>query len=137
MKGRAREYFKGSLRTVAFLVVGGALAGFCNGLLGAGGGVILIILLSRVLPQSSQGSRAVYANALMVMSVLSCLTLFRYFSSDALGDSFTLTGSAGVLIGAAIGGAVGGILLGRLKGGRLGSIFAIATLISGILMITR
>ena len=90
-----------------------------------------------MIKNDKEGARSVYSNALIVMGVLSCVTLFRYFSSGSLRESLELSDKTGVFIGAALGGALGGILLGRLGGSRLKTIFAIATLISGILMITR
>ena len=134
---RLKAYLKGSSKQLFLLLAAGLLAGFCNGLLGAGGGIVLVIFLSRMLPKSGEGARSVYSNALIVMSVLSCITLFRYFKSGDIGASLRLTDKVDVFIGAAVGGAVGGILLGKLRGKRLRFIFAIATLISGILMITR
>lgn len=134
---RAFAYWNGAGRTVALLLIGGALAGFCNGLLGAGGGIVLCLALSRLVGGDGEGSRSIYANALCVMLPLSLLTLFRYAQAGALSNVAGQGLSSPYVLGAIIGGLLGGVLLGRLQGRGLRRLFALLTLISGILMITR
>ena len=127
----------GGARKVALLMLGGVLAGFFNGLLGAGGGIVLCLVLARVTSGDEEGSRSVYANALCVMLPLSLITLTRYARAGLLGNTAVEGISAEHMIGAIIGGLLGGILLGRLGGRGLRRLFGALTLISGILMITR
>ena len=134
---RKRSYFGGVGIPMLTLALGGTLAGFFNGLLGAGGGIILVFALARIVEKTDEGARSVYANALCVMLPLSLFTLFRYASKGVFSPDFTGELSAEYILGAIIGGALGGILLGKLRGGRLRKLFALLTLVSGILMITR
>ncbi len=138
MKNRSLFILKSSgIRALFILSVCGFAAGICNGLLGAGGGVILVLALGWLLPYSEENGRSVYANALLVMLPLSCLTLWRYAQNGALDSLSSSSISLPLLLGAALGGVVGGVLLGKLKNKFTNRIFAILTLISGVLMLTR
>lgn len=134
---RAKVYWRGNAARLLFLMGAGLLAGFCNGLLGAGGGIVLALSLSAMLPKDSESVRSVYSNALLVMLPLSVLTLTRYIGGGALEAEAMGINSYSVLIGASLGGVVGGILLGKLRGRGIRRLFALLTLISGIIMITR
>ena len=134
---RTSAYFSGVWRPLCGLLLGGFLAGFCNGLLGAGGGIILVLVFSRLFGSDTEARRSIYANALLVMLPLSCLTLFRYLSSDALTDKLTSSSGNSIVLGAILGGFLGGVVLGRLRGSRLKFLFAALTVLSGIIMLTR
>ena len=137
MSNRGRVYWRGNAKRLFLLVGAGVLAGFCNGLLGAGGGLILVLFLSRLLPDDSEGARSVYSNALLIMLPLSALTVTRYISGGALAAEPLGGKTVSVLLGAMAGGVIGGILLGKLRGRGLRRLFALLTLVSGIIMITR
>ena len=131
---RKSAYTAQGLKILAKLALGGMAAGFCNGLLGAGGGVVLVLFLSRIAKNDAEGRRSIFANALCVMIPISFFTLMRYggpvkFSALTLSPEF--------VIGAAAGGIAGGIALGLIKGDSARRIFAVFTVISGILMIAR
>ena len=131
---RKKVYFKKGFSSALTLAVGGALAGFCNGLLGAGGGIVLVFFLSRVVGEDEEERRSVYANALCIMLPLSVLTLSRYggpvgIEKMVIDPSFVL--------GAVAGGVLGGFALGKARGSFSDKLFAILTLTSGILMIMR
>ena len=131
------SYFR-SAKNVLLLLLGGLLAGICNGLLGAGGGIVLVLIFSRLLPKEEESLRSVYANALLVMLPLSCVTLYRYISSGSLVTvSESEYGGMGLMIGAIVGGAAGGFFLGRVKSGLINKIFAALTLISGVILLMR
>ena len=134
---RARAYWSGNAKRLFWLAFAGVLAGFCNGLLGAGGGIILVLVLSHLLPDDSEGARSVYSNALLVMLPLSALTLTRYISGGALEAEQMGGRTVSVLLGAMAGGVLGGILLGKLRGRGLKRLFALLTLVSGIIMLVR
>ena len=134
---RAKAYWRGNAARVLLLMGAGLLAGFCNGLLGAGGGIVLALSLGAMLPKDSESVRSVYSNALLVMLPLSALTLTRYIGGGALEAEAMGIKAYSVLLGAAIGGVIGGILLGKLQGRGIRRLFALLTLISGIIMITR
>jgi uncharacterized membrane protein YfcA len=139
---------KKALVSLALLVFCGALGGFINGLLGAGGGIIITLALSRLLPKDEESRRSVFASSLCVTVPLSLLTLARYASStdgglSSLFSSFSAGGSLPlgaygvelVFLAAVIGGVVGGLLLGKLGSVALSRIFAIICAVSGVLMI--
>ena len=130
-------YFRGTWGRVAFLALGGTLAGFCNGLLGAGGGIILVLFFGALLEGDREARRSVYANALCVMLPLSLFTLISYGKRGVFASGLSTELETVYMLGAAAGGILGGILLGRLGGKALGRLFALLTLISGILMMVR
>ena len=134
---RVRVTWRKNGRRLLTLALGGTLAGFFNGLLGAGGGIILVITLSALLPKDGEGARSVYANALLVTVPLSCLTLFNYFRGGALVGVPEGAISVWLILGGIAGGALGGLLLGRIRSGALGRLFALLTVVSGIIMLTR
>ena len=77
--GRTRAFLGNeSGKSVAVVSIGGLLAGFFNGLLGAGGGIILVLAFSAALPDDEESRQSLYANALCVMLPLSLLTLATY-----------------------------------------------------------
>ena len=135
MKKRYTVYFKNGMPVFFLLIFGGFLAGFCNGLLGAGGGIILVLLLSFLLPDDDESAKSVYPNAIVVMVALSCLTLARYISAGTLSDG--LERPAIIFVGASVGGLLGGAVLQRIGSRTLKRLFAVLTVVSGVLMITR
>lgn len=137
MGNERRIYSRRALRIFFTLAVGGALAGFCNGLLGAGGGIILVFALAPLVARDEEGERSIYANALLVMLPLSMITLWRYLSSGAVGAGEGATLGSPLLLGALAGGAIGALTLGKLRGKRLRELFALLTAISGVIMLCR
>ena len=127
-----------ALFSLMLLALGGFFGGFVGGLLGAGGGIIITLALSRLLPRDESGRRAVFACSLSVTLPLSLLTLVRYALSGELSLSLPSSSDplsfAPVLIGAIFGGALGGFLLGKLRSRLLGRIFALLCAVSGLIM---
>jgi hypothetical protein len=91
----------------------------------------------KLLPDDRESVRSVYANALLVMLPLSALTLFRYISGGALTRESMGINSYLVLLGAMAGGIIGGVVLGKLGGRKIKRLFALLTLISGVIMVVR
>jgi uncharacterized membrane protein YfcA len=101
--------------------------------LGAGGGIIAVLFLSSLTGGDAESRRSVYVNALCVMLPLSALTLFRYASAGVSSveiEPYTA-------LGAIVGGVAGGLLLGRMSGRATDRVFALLTVLSGLLMIIR
>lgn len=121
------------VRTVLFLAVGGLLAGFANGLLGAGGGIVAVFALSAVIGDELGDRRDLYANALCVMLPISVVSCIRY----ALAGHLRTEGFGVYVIPAVLGGICGGVLLGRLKASFLKKLFGALVIWSGILLILR
>lgn len=115
-----------------FLVLGGVISGFINGLLGAGGGIIIVFVLSRLLKNQAQ-ARDVFANALCVMlpiSVVSCITY-------VLDGRISFERFPPLIIPAVAGGIIGGILLCKINATALKKLFSILVVISGIILIFK
>ena len=133
-----RRYFgNGTVKRLTFICLGGIAAGFCNGLLGAGGGIVAVLALSAVLPKDGESRRSLYANALCIMLPLSLLTLSVYAVKKSVPSDFLSGVYVWVLLGGAVGGLLGGVALDKLKSNFTDKLFAILTVISGILMLVK
>ena len=124
-----------ALKRLWIIVIGGVLAGFFNGLLGAGGGIAVVLALSFALGRDEETRRSIYANALCVMLPLSVLTLITYARRGGVAQGFLGEDYLWVLLGGAAGGILGGVVLGRLRSSMTDSLFAILTVVSGVLML--
>ena len=123
-----------------FLVILGSMsAGIANGLLGAGGGIILVFALSSALGGLFEGGNEVYtkrdlmATSLSVMTPISAFSAVRYAVGGLLDTQYV----ASLILPAIAGGLTGGFLLNRLKEGFTMKLFAFLVIYSGIAMITR
>ncbi|MBE6693845.1 MAG: sulfite exporter TauE/SafE family protein [Ruminococcaceae bacterium] len=120
------------------LVAIGISAGFINGLLGAGGGIVLVLLLPRLAKRRSIGdcremeNRDWYASALSVMLPATVISGAVYLLRGGMPE---LSSARWLVLPAAVGGAVGALLLGRIKGSWLRRLFAALVIFSGIRMI--
>lgn len=128
-------------RQSAFLlVVGGLAAGFLNGLLGAGGGILAVLVLTAILPTASRDSappladkRDVFANALASMLPVAAVSAAQYAARDAIRVESALT----YVLPAIAGGLAGALLLDRLPITAVRRLFTIITIFSGIVMLLR
>jgi uncharacterized membrane protein YfcA len=137
VKTRRSGAFLGDVggKKVAVVAIGGLLAGLCNGLLGAGGGIVVVLALSAALPDDEDSRRSLYANALCVMLPLSLLTLATYALRGNVPDGFLGADYASILVGAAIGGLLGALITDKLSSRALKKIFAALTVLAGVLMV--
>ena len=122
-------------KKVAIVAIGGFIAGLCNGLLGAGGGIVIVLALSAALPDDEDSRQSLYANALCVMLPLSLLTLSTYALGGNIPDGFLGADYALLLLGAAIGGVLGALITDKLSSHALKKIFAVLTVLAGVLMV--
>ncbi len=111
----------------------GLLAGFVNGFLGAGGGIVVVLAISRMFKGAVNDKNTAFATALCVMLPLSGVSAIIY----ALRGNISFEGFGIFAIPALIGGAIGGILLGKLKADFVKKLFSALVVISGILLIVR
>ena len=82
----------------------GFLAGLLNGLLGAGGGIVLVRGAERILPREYHDGRDIFANALAVMLPISAVSAIAYVLRGSVhGLEFSR-----FILPAVIGGAGGG-----------------------------
>lgn len=120
-------------KTALSLAVAGLLAGFANGLLGAGGGIIAVFAFAHLLHGRAVERRDLYANALCVMLPISALSCVRY----ALAGHLVTEGFGIYALPAILGGLLGALLLGRLGASALKRLFALLVIWSGVLLILR
>ncbi len=115
------------------LLLVGFFAGAVNGLLGAGGGIIIVIGVGKIFGSRMSDKNDAFATALCVMLPVSVLSCVIY----ALRGNMRLDGFGIFIIPALLGGAVGGLLLGKLSTKFIKKLFAGLVVISGILLIVR
>ena len=146
---RASVYWRGNALRLLCLVGAGFLAGFCNGLLGAAGGVLLVLILPHLtLPTCAAvrigetlstrpfdeglSRRDLLAVSMAVMLPISGVSGVLYWSGGIRPDLATV---ALLVLPSVLGGLVGARLLGRLPESLLRRLFALLMVISGARMI--
>ncbi len=115
---------------LALYVVLSMGAGFLNGLVGTGAG-ILFLLLSRI--TGGDITKDTFAFSMSCVIPLSAFSLFTY----RLPDNLSLTTFLVTLLTAVAGGIAGAFLQQKLKIGILKKIFAALVIYSGIQMILK
>lgn len=111
------------------LTLCGLCAGFINGLLGTGGGIIIIFAMSKIFPDSDPKDRFATAIAcILPMSVVSA----GYYLKD---NSVALTDAAMYILPALSGGVIGALLLCKIKAELLKKIFACLVIWAGVNMV--
>ena len=113
-----------------FLILGALGAGFLNGLLGAGGGVVLYFTLAAVYKSQTKENLVLSSASVMFFCLVS---LFFYKGNSSLGIKEILA----VALPAIFGGISGALLLKRLPRGAVKKIFSAVLVVGGILMLTR
>jgi len=108
----------------------GLLAGFLNGLLGAAGGIAVVLGLRALFRNKPIDGHSFYTTAIAVMLPLSCLSAWRY----ARGGHLPSVSPWGLILPAVLGGALGALLLKSIKPQLLKRIFAAVVLVSGIIL---
>jgi uncharacterized membrane protein YfcA len=117
----------------ALLMLFGFASGIVNGLLGAGGGILVVYALNYALNGNDIDSRDIYANALCVMLPISAVSCVRYaFSGNLHTEGFSV-----YAIPAIAGGIVGGFLLSKLRASVTKKLFAALVIWSGIILIIK
>ncbi len=115
----------------------GVAAGFCNGLLGAAGGVLLVLLLPYLLgsvfpTEDVLSRRDLLATSLTVMLPVSAVSAAIYWLGGIRpsGETAVL-----LLLPSVLGGLIGARLLGKLPEQVLRRLFALLLVISGVRML--
>jgi uncharacterized membrane protein YfcA len=103
----------------------GAAAGALNGVLGAGGGVALVPLLSYVIKLEP---RKAFATSVFIILPISCVTAAVYFASGRV--DFAL--AAPYLVGGFVGGIVAGKFFKKLPVVWLRRIFGAVLIVGGL-----
>ena len=115
------------------LALAAVISGFCNALIGAGGGIVLSYALTRLAHDDFPDRRDVYVNSQAAMIpgwALSCLIYASRGSLDTTGFSI-------YAIPAAIGGIIGSLLLSKIKNIWIAKLFAILVIWSGARMLLK
>jgi uncharacterized membrane protein YfcA len=122
-----------STKSNFFLPLMGFISGITNGLLGAGGGIIIVYALNYMLGEQIQDRRDVFANALCVMLPISVVSCIFYATSGNL----SISGIGVYSIPAILGGILGALLLSKLKLNALKRLFAGLVIYSGIMLLIK
>ena len=132
----------GRLKASAYLPLLSLLgfsAGVANGLLGAAGGILLVVFLPIIIKNSrfssslkAMESRDIFASAICVMLPITVISSIVYFLN---GTQASIKDVVFLAIPASIGGFIGAILLGKISTGLLKKLFAVLVIISGLRMI--
>lgn len=107
------------------LALSGALAGAANGLLGAGGGMLLVPLLTR---WCGLEDKKAFATALAVIFPLCLVSLGVYCAGGALDLALALP----YLLGGLAGGLLGGLLFRRVPAALLHRVLGAVILLGGV-----
>ena len=110
------------------LLFSGIAAGFCNGLFGSGGGMIVVPCLEKYAHLSTHKAHATALSVILPITVVSIITY------SITGDFYT-----NHIITACIGGIIGSIagakLLGKFKPKTIKRIFAFVIIIAAVRMV--
>lgn len=110
------------------LLVFGGVAGFINGFLGGGGGVLVLALLLAVVKLHQKNAQA---TALLVILPLTVVSAVVYLLQGSVKWDSTLWATLGVVLG----GIVGAVLLSKLKSNTAKMIFALVLVAGGLKML--
>lgn len=118
---------------VLLLAIGGLFGGVANGLLGAGGGIIMTFVLESVMGEDEMPRRDIFANVIAATLPISMFSTIIYgLRGDLQTERF-----GEYVIPAIIGGLAGAYLLAKINTVLLKRIFAILVIWSGIYMILK
>ena len=118
---KVHAYMKNTLR----YVIAGTCAGLINGLLGAGGGLILVPLLISWIKLEQ---RRAFATSVCIIAPISLVSAISYY----IANSFRLSDALPFLIGGLIGGFLGGKFLKSINLKILRKVFALMMIYGGI-----
>ena len=119
------------VKTVLPLFPLGVGAGFVNGLLGAGGGILIVLGLRLLYKNNAQNTHKIFASTIAVMLPLSAFSAWQYAQKGGLPPVSFL----GLVLPAVLGGITGALLLKKIAPKHLNRIFSLAILTAGILMV--
>ena len=117
-------------RELVLLALGSIGAGFLNGLLGAGGGIVLYFTLGALYGRGAKENLILSSTAVMFFCLVS---LFFYKGNAALTAEEILR----VGVPAAAGGLLGALLVRHIPADKMKKIFSAVILLGGILMLVR
>ncbi len=122
-----QNFKKGWLKNLSLVGVG-LLSGFINGFFGAGGGLLLVPMISFVASDDSKKAHATTLGCVLFMCIASAII---YFTKGEYEIKYLVV----CTIGSVVGSIFGTKLLKRLKNNIIDLIFAIILVIAGVFMI--
>lgn len=117
-----------NVKTILISIGAGLFVGFVNGFLGAGGGMLLVPILTLLL---GLNSRVAHSTAVFVIAPICLVSGITYIIKGVVDWKILLP----VVIGTAIGGIVGTFLLKKLKNDAINIIFWCVMIFSGVWML--
>lgn len=110
------------------IVAAGLVAGFCNGLFGSGGGIIVVPSMTYLLAVKEHDAHATAIAVILPLSIVSAIIYLKsgYFHWDIIWK---------VASGGIIGGLIGAWILPRISAPQLRKIFAIFMIIAALRML--
>ncbi len=123
----------GTAEKIIILGLGGFFGGLANGLLGAGGGIIMTFVLEAVMTESEMARRDIFANVIAATLPISLFSTIIY----ALRGDIRLEKFENFVIPAIVGGLAGAYLLSKISPTWLKRIFALLVIWSGIYMVIK
>ena len=126
-----KKFFGYSKKELVCLILLGSAAGFINGFLGTGGGIVLIFGTMFFLSAEREGKKEIFAETAAVTLVFSVVSVVIYFIKGAspLGSSIKFC------LPALLGGGLGALVLDKLPTKAIGKIFSAIVIIAGGIMI--
>jgi len=109
-------------------IIGGLVTGLCNGLFGAGGGMVAVLTLEKL---CGLDAKEAHATAISVMLPLTAVSSAIYVA----GSGVDWAALAYVLPALCAGSALGARLTGRIEEKKLRRVFAVVMLASGVWML--
>ncbi len=125
------RFLSRNIITVSLLGFLGLLGGLLNGLLGAGGGIVIVAGLRAIYKGKLSDARSVYVSAIAVMLPLSLVSVWRYAHAGLVPQA----PFHALILPAIAGGATGALLLRHLTPHALSRLFAAVVLVSGIVLV--
>ena len=110
------------------LAVFGAVAGFCNGFFGSGGGMIAVPVMEKA---AAVDSKKAHATAIAAVLPLTVVSIFRYMSFCSPEPATLFAVCAGGVAGSFIGAK----LMGRMSANTIKRIFGIIIIITAVRMV--
>ena len=109
------------------MLLTGMAAGVVNGFIGTGGGIILVLTLSK----SMKNTKDVFATVIAAILPMSAVSAVSY----AVGGNVSIGETALYIAPAIVGGVVGAVLLDKIGVNRLKILFSGLVIYSGIRML--
>ena len=125
---------RGIIKTVLWFVPATLAAGVINGLLGAGGGVVMLYVIRAILGHSEDAesaSRDAFATVVAVILPVSVVSAVTYGARGNLDMDVMQVFAVPALVG----GIVGAYLTDRLPTRLIKGVFAVLVIVSGVRMI--